>query len=241
MAHLRSWLTVTNLLVLLCVLVHFLSDPKGSIQTDLAMYYWQSKQFQSFQLFSHLFLHGGLVHLFINMLGLVMFGNILEKYWGAARFLGFYLMCGLGAALIYQGVNTYQFQAAIDPILALGISEQETLTAFAAAQYYPRIPSSEEALFIFRSPVIGASGALYGILVAFACCFPNHKMMLIFLPVPIAAKYFMPALLLIELFSGVTGFSLFGSNIAHAAHIGGAITGAIVMGVVFLQYRLRRF
>ena len=100
---------------------------------------------------------------------------------------------------------------------------------FANSQYYNLYPTSEDAVRTFQSPVVGASGALYGVLVAFAFLYPNNKIMLIFLPVPVAAKFFVPALLALDILSEFTGFSIFGQNIAHAAHVGGAVTAVILM------------
>ena len=236
-------LTATNSLVALCILIFISGSYSGLLNEDLlALYYHENPNYQIWQLFSHLFIHGGFFHLFVNMFGLYIFGSIVERHWGAARFLGFYFACGLGAALIYEVINIYEFQAAIEPSLATGVTEQQIIEMFSAiqyrGQYFPGLPGLEEAFLIFAAPVVGASGALYGILVAFACLFPNHKMMLIFLPVPVAAKYFMPVLLGIEVLSGITGFSIFGSNIAHWAHIGGAITGFIIMLLVLLMRRI---
>lgn len=159
-----------------------------------------------------------------------MFGQVLEKVWGAKKFLFFYLACGIGAALIYMLIQKYQFNALMGEVLSSGISSEEAKNLFASNRYLPSIPSTETAGRIFATPMVGASGAIYGVLVAFALLFPNHKLMLIFLPVPIAAKFFVPAILLLDLFSGVTGVSIFGGgNIAHFAHIGGATIGFILM------------
>lgn len=233
-------LTATNSLLVLCVLVFALTTYLGLFNRGdlLALYYLENPQYQLFQFLSHLFMHGGLLHLFVNMFGLFLFGNAVEQRWGSARFLGFYFICGLGAALIYQGINVYEFQAAIQPALNLGLTENEIIGAFSGNQYFTNIAKSEEAFLIFAAPVVGASGALYGILLAYTFLFPNNKLALIFLPVPIAAKYFMPVLLGIELLSGITGFSVFGSNIAHWAHIGGAITGFIVIIIILFTNKI---
>ncbi len=231
--------TITNILIVLCVAIFFAEATLFTNILVFALYYWESPLFTPIQLFSHLFLHGGLAHLGLNMLGLWLFGNAVERVWGWGKFLCFYMVCGLGAAVIYQTVNYYQFQQAIEPLLAAGLSLDTVAEAFSNSQYFPSLPTSADAFVIFSSPVVGASGALYGILVAYACLFPNQKMILIFLPFPIAAKFFMPLLLVIELLSGITGFSLFGQNIAHAAHIGGAITALIILCPLLMK-RSRR-
>lgn len=175
-------------------------------------------------------MHGSVNHLLFNMFGLWMFGQVLEKVWGAKKFLFFYLACGIGASVIYMVINKFQFNGLMQELVALGISAEEASSVFATESYWPAVAPSKEALQIFASPMVGASGAIYGILVAFAFLFPNHKLMLIFLPVPIAAKYFVPAILSLDLFSGVTGVSIFGGgNIAHFAHIGGATIGFLLM------------
>lgn len=194
------------------------------------MYFVDNPKHRVWQYLTHIFMHGSVNHILFNMFGLWMFGQVLEKVWGAKKFLFFYLACGIGAALIYMLIQKYQFNALMGEVLSSGISSEEAKNLFASNRYLPSIPSTETAGRIFATPMVGASGAIYGVLVAFALLFPNHKLMLIFLPVPIAAKFFVPAILLLDLFSGVTGVSIFGGgNIAHFAHIGGATIGFILM------------
>ncbi len=222
--------TATNALIATCVVIYFvLNQIHGRGFSGYELFFIGNSDFAPIQLVSHMFLHGSPTHLFFNMFGLWMFGNSIERLWGAKKFLLFYFLCGLGAAAIYMAVNYYQFQAAIAPLLDAGISLEDMKAVFASSKYYQQFPTSELAVTTFKSPVVGASGALYGVLVAFAFLFPNHKIMLIFLPVPVAAKFFVPALLAIDVLSEFTGFSIFGQNIAHAAHVGGAITGIILM------------
>ena len=194
------------------------------------MYFVDNPKHRVWQYLSHIFMHGSVNHILFNMFGLWMFGQVLEKVWGAKKFLFFYLACGIGAAAIYMLIQKYQFNTLMGEILSSGVSIEEAKNLFASNRYLPSIPSTETAGRIFATPMVGASGAIYGVLVAFALLFPNHKLMLIFLPVPIAAKFFVPAILLLDLFSGVTGVSIFGGgNIAHFAHIGGATIGFILM------------
>ena len=194
------------------------------------MYFVDNPKHRVWQYLSHIFMHGSVNHILFNMFGLWMFGQVLEKVWGAKKFLFFYLACGIGAAAIYMLIQKYQFNTLMGEVLSSGVSIEEAKNLFASNRYLPSIPSTETAGRIFATPMVGASGAIYGVLVAFALLFPNHKLMLIFLPVPIAAKFFVPAILLLDLFSGVTGVSIFGGgNIAHFAHIGGATIGFILM------------
>ena len=225
-------LTATNGLILICVLTYAaIESLYGNTRSGFELYYFENSNFQPYQLLTHMFLHGSPTHLFFNMFGLWMFGNTLEKFWGIKKFITFYILCGLGAAAFYMIVNYFQFQTATAPLLEAGVTAETFKDLFQNSRYYQQFPSSLEALKTFQSPVVGASGALYGVLVAFAFMFPNNKIMLIFLPVPIAAKFFVPALLALDIFSEFTGFSIFGQNIAHAAHIGGAVSAVILMFV----------
>lgn len=179
--------------------------------------------------------YGGITHILFNMYALWAFGTPLEQMWGRKKFIFFYFSAGLGAALIHSLVNYYHFQAGYDTLIQAGLSSSEIQTMLSTGQYRSDILNviSREAIQSFYDsytiPAVGASGAIYGILVAFAMMFPNVELFLLFIPVPVKAKYFIPVLILLDLFSGLTGFSLFGGGIAHWAHIGGALFGFIMM------------
>ena len=142
---------------------------------------------------------------------------------------------GIGAGIIYTLVNYYQFNGVYQDLLQIGLSEGEIQQMLSTGQYnsniLTQITEKQISNFyqIYHTPAVGASGAIYGVLVAFGMSFPNAKLALIFFPVPIAAKYFIPVLIALDLFSGVTGFSLFGGGIAHFAHVGGALIGFAMM------------
>ena len=142
---------------------------------------------------------------------------------------------------MHQVVTQIQFQGLYDQLISAGLSvtqiENILLTGRDVSSNYSSISRDmlAELYHLYHAPAVGASGAVYGILVAFAMLFPNFKVMLIFLPIPIAAKYFVPVLLLIDLSAGITGFSIFGAKIAHFAHIGGAIAGFLLV-----QFWLRK-
>jgi membrane associated rhomboid family serine protease len=182
-----------------------------------------------------MFMHGGLMHLLFNMYALWAFGTPLENIWGINRFVFFYFASGIGASLIYSGVNYYKFKSIYNSMLAADIPAENIEQLLKTKAYDPELFSAftaetlAEFYHIFHIPAVGASGAIYGILVAFGMLFPNAKLALIFLPVPIPAKYFIPVLIAIDLFSGVTGFSIFGGGIAHFAHVGGAVIGFLLM------------
>lgn len=168
--------------------------------------------FKVWQIFTYMFLHSGhgMMHIFSNMFALFIFGPAIEMYMGSKKFLKYYIICGIGAALINMGVDYYLFFQG---------------------------PQSEAALrFLAIKSMLGASGAIFGILVAFAMLFPNIEMMLIFLPIPIKAKYFVG---MYAIFEFVQGFKGAATGIAHWAHLGGLITGILLLTV--FGYKKRNF
>jgi membrane associated rhomboid family serine protease len=203
--------------------------------TDLlALHYFESAKFQLWQPLSHMFMHGNLMHIFFNMFALVSFGSALEHFWGPKKFLFFYFSCGIGAALIHSGVNYYYFHDALNTLMANGFQKAEIFKILNEGKFMTSwqavlSPSTFDAMIGALTPTVGASGAIYGLLVAFAFMFPNAELALLFIPVPIKAKYFVPAIVLLDLFSGVTGYSIFGGGIAHFAHVGGAAVGFLMM------------
>lgn len=201
----------------------------------LALYFPENPNFGVWQFVSHMFMHGGLMHILFNMYALWAFGSPLEQLWGRNKFLFFYFSAGIGAGLIYTAVNYFQFNGIYNDLVAAGLQGPEIKALLDSGRYSTAILESvpEDKLVemyqIYNTPAVGASGAIYGVLVAFGMTYPNAKLALIFLPVPIAAKYFIPVLIALDLFSGVTGFSIFGGGIAHFAHVGGALIGFIIM------------
>jgi membrane associated rhomboid family serine protease len=174
----------------------------------------ESPHFQPYQFFTHMFAHspGSIFHILFNMFNLWMFGKILENVWGAKRFLIFYLSCGIGAAVLHLIVGYFEFREIVNAVAQL---KQEGQTELAAE--------------LLNLPVyaVGASGAVMGIFVAFGYLFPNTELMIMPIPVPIKAKWLMIGLVAIDLFGGV--YKVQGDNIAHFAHLGGAITGFILV------------
>jgi membrane associated rhomboid family serine protease len=199
-----------------------------------ALWYPANDNFGLWQLVSYMFLHANVSHIFFNMFALVSFGSVLEREWGSTRFLLFYFLCGVGAGLIQTGINWHEFNGLHDRLVAAGLTPSAigSLLATGGGEV-PSDPAIKAVLIklyrIYAGPMLGASGAIYGLLVAFGFLHPNAKLAVMFVPVPIAAKYFIPGLLLLDLFSGVTGFSIFGASIAHYAHLGGAAIGFLLM------------
>jgi membrane associated rhomboid family serine protease len=200
----------------------------------LALWFPRNEHFGWWQLVTYMFMHGSVAHIFFNMFGLLSFGALLERQWGTRRFLLFYFLCGIGAGIVHMGVSWIEFQAIHHRLTENGVAASAIENALETGRWSRSgDPQSNQAIVdlyrINASPMVGASGAIYGILVAFGLLYPNAKLALLFLPVPIAAKYFIPVLLALDLFSGVTGFSLFGGGIAHFAHLGGALIGFLLM------------
>ena len=193
----------------------------------MALYLPASEHFRPYQFLTHRFLHGSLSHLFFNMFALWMFGRVLESVWGAKRFFIFYFVTGIGAALFYSLVNYIEFSAVraqmtpeqIDIVLREGYNAYEQGKNFVD----PVMGKMNQFLNI---PTIGASGAVFGVLLGFGMLFPNTQLMLLFPPIPIKAKYFVIFYGVLELFLAL---SQPGSNIAHVAHLGGMIFGFILI------------
>ncbi|HPV88401.1 MAG TPA: rhomboid family intramembrane serine protease [Bacteroidales bacterium] len=175
-----------------------------------ALFYPASQHFRPWQIVTHIFMHGNFAHLLFNMYALWMFGSVLEHLWGPKKFLLYYLVTGLGAAAIHMGVQWIEAALLVKNINQNGIEAIGALTNY-------RI--------LMNTPTVGASGAVYGILLAYGLLFPNNKLQIIFLPVVLKAKYFVIIFAVIELILGLVG----GGNIAHFAHLGGMIFGFILI------------
>lgn len=208
-----------------------------NLYDSLAIWFPENPNFKVWQVFTHMFMHHPTfyLHILMNMFGLWMFGSPLEQMWGRNKFLFFYFSAGLGAVILPWIIDFYQFNSIIDQLTNSGFNKSDIISLLSEGKYntgWQEVLSPVEfSKFnqIFYTSSVGASGALMGLIAAFGINFPNAKMALIFLPIPVAAKYFIPAILAYEIFSGMFGWSsVFGINIAHFAHVGGAITGAII-------------
>lgn len=188
----------------------------------LGVYYYDSPKFKVWQVITYMFMHGGFAHIFFNMFALFSFGSLLENTMGSKRFLNFYLITGLGALALQfavQSIEVYSLVGSvnIDPI-----------------NYQSDNPEHLRTLGqIYYGPMVGASGAIFGLLIAFGMLFPNMELFLMFIPVPIKAKFIIPVYILVELFLGVKQFE--GDSIAHFAHLGGALFGFILVKLWHLQ------
>lgn len=208
-SFLPSMPPVVKNLIILNVIMFLITSLTGNFMYEkFALFYFDSPFFKPYQLVSHMFMHGGFTHILFNMYSLFIFGSVLERVWGGQKFLLYYFVTGLGAAALHLGVmyleliplnNAYQMG---DLAARVGIQQ------------------------IYMTPTVGASGAIYGLLLAYGMLFPNNVMQLIFPPVAIKAKYFVMIFGALEL---VLGLSNSGGSIAHFAHLGGMIFGYILI------------
>ena len=225
--------TVKHLLII-NVIFFVASLSLGDIVYDLfALHYPSNPKFQYWQPLTHMFMHGDFGHIFFNMFGLYMFGVPIEQMWGRNKFIFFYLSTGFGDAALQLFLYYFQINGVYDLLLSEGLSSFEVnqflQTSDLSYEIVERIGRDKllSSLSAFNGVMVGASGALYGVLVAFAFLFPNARLMLLFPPIPVKAKILVPLLILGDLFFGFTSYSI--GPIAHFAHIGGAVTGLIMM------------
>lgn len=194
------------------------------------LHYVMSPLFYPWQLFTYMFMHStaSIGHLFFNMFGLFMFGSVLERVLGPKRFLFYYMSVGVGAALIQEcvyGVWISHLASKLPDYLSLGDVIDQGAALLATNRIFTD-PTAAEICMLANLPTIGASGAIYGILLAFGMIFPNMPLYLMFFPVPIKAKWMVLGYGLIELFLGVTGLQ---SGVAHFAHLGGMVVGFMII------------
>jgi membrane associated rhomboid family serine protease len=193
----------------------------------LGLYFPLSEQFKPIQIATHMFLHVSISHIFFNMFALYMFGQVLEQVWGPKRFFIYYIVCGLGAAFLHEsviGIQYYHLSQSLSPE-DLKMVLNESAAVFSKGMGYTD-PTAQSLAVLLNTPTVGASGAVFGLLLAFGVLFPNTQLMLLFPPIPIKAKYFVTIYGLIELSLAVTQP---GSSIAHFAHLGGMLFGYILI------------
>lgn len=214
--------------VLLLLAYYAVSSVFGvDLNSILGLYFPKSESFKPLQILTHMFMHAGIWHLFFNMYALFIFGQVLEKVWGSKRFLIYYMVCGLGAALVHETVIAFEY-AKIMKIISpeqLQMVLDEGADLLREGKVYTN-NTMQDLQLLLNTPTVGASGAVFGILLAFGILFPNTQLMLLFPPIPIKAKYFVIAYGAIELY---LAFTQPGSNIAHAAHLGGMLFGYILI------------
>lgn len=209
-----------------------------NLVNQLGAHNFLSPLFEPYQMVTHFFMHGGITHLFFNMFALVIFGSHLERIWGPKRFFWFYVISAFGALLFYSGYSSWEMFQLKKQILAQPNGQEtiamlnQSIVDYSKTKLVPeivnRIPLYTEYVLSGYIPMVGASGAIYGILVAFAVLFPNTQLMLLFPPIPVKAKYLVGFLMLISLYFS---FVDSGTNIAHLAHLGGGVVGFIIVKI----------
>jgi membrane associated rhomboid family serine protease len=222
---------VKNIIMLnvLMILAYYAASSVFGIDLNstLGLYFPKSEQFKPVQIVTHMFMHGGFMHIFFNMYALFIFGPILENVWGPKRFLIFYLVCGLGAALTHETVIFFQYNHLIQSLTPENVQMvlSEGTTYFHQGKVFTD-PEMQSLQLLLNTPTVGASGAIFGVLLAFGVLFPNTQLFLLFPPMPIRAKYLVLGYGALELVLAVTQP---GSNIAHAAHLGGMLFGYLLI------------
>ncbi len=240
---------VKNLLIInglfFLLKLSFPTDPMGRNQLDaiLGLYYVGSPLFQPWQLVTHMFMHGDLGHIFLNMFALFMFGGPIERVFGPKRFLIYYMATGLGAVALHTGINAIEVKQDEAELAQYGVHPSAIKAAVVESQYDMTAATRTLDGIIRESgapektvvqlfwdhmiPMIGASGAVFGVLLAFGMMFPNTQLFLLFPPIPIKAKYFVIGYGLLELFAGLKQSP--GDNVAHFAHLGGMVFGFFII------------
>ena len=230
--------------------------PNTNAYELFSMHYPESIKFKYWQPITSMFMHADVMHIFFNMFAVYSFGSTLEHFWGGKKFIFFYISCGLGAILLHTAVNYYQIHSLLESISNLNLTKTDLtvllnsdlsnvfdasgkMMASPVQTILQKAQCNQEQFYVIaeansltRSAALGASGAVYGLLVAFAFMFPNAELSLMFIPIPIKAKFFVPIfMLLYDGLFGILGSSFIGvgSNVGHFAHIGGALTGFIMM------------
>lgn len=222
--------------ILIWALMEFIPPLAAQIDRYAALYYWQSSDFQPWQLVSYLFVHANFGHLFFNMFALLMFGGIIERSLGSQRFLFYYISCGIGAALIQEGVFTLMashYASLFTPQQLTFLQDNASAlvhgeSVFGSPEMGMLLNTPEAASYILllQTPTVGASGAIYGVLLAFGVLYPNLPMYIMFVPMPIKAKWVVIGYGVIELLAGLGNID---SSVAHFAHLGGMIFGLLML------------
>ncbi len=206
---------VTKNLIIINILLFFggIVAAKYGIKLEeyLGLHFFLADDFNLAQLFTYMFMHGGFTHIFFNMFALFMFGRILEQVWGPRRFLFYYIVCGVGAGLIQELVQYIHYSVELSAYDSVNIGGE----IISMAQYLNKMIT------------VGASGAIYAILLAFGMLFPNQSLFIFPLPMPIKAKYFVIGYAALELFLGISNNA--SDNVAHFAHLGGMLFGFILI------------
>lgn len=224
---------VKNLLIINVIMFLLKATGLGDLagermETWFGLHYFSSPLFKPWQLVTHMFMHGSLGHLFMNMIGLFMLAPSLEYKWGSQRFLTFYMITGVGAALFYSGAHVWDYLQLRDMLSAEQLAEvrSQGTELWASGRNYTN-PGMAELNALFNIPMVGASGAIYGVMLAFGLTFPNVELIMFPLFIPIKAKYF------VLIYGAITVYQAMQSNpddnVAHLAHLGGMVVAFVLI------------
>lgn len=228
---------VTKNLLIINVIIYLFAAliPRVGLEIEHygALYYFTSAEFRPWQLITYMFIHASFWHLFFNMFSLWMFGEIIERSLGSQRFLVYYISCGLGAALIQEGVFALMINHYAD-LFTNGAELCRVLrgTQITYGQLFglgvnPTDPAVQSIVNLYHTPTVGASGAIYGVLLAFGFMFPYQRIMLLIPPVPLKARTAVIIFAVIELALGV--YNSQADTVAHFAHLGGMLIGLLIL------------
>ena len=188
------------------------NDSINNVYDLFALHHYKSDEFRPYQIITHMFMHGSFFHLLFNMLALWMFGTTIEKVWGPKRFLIFYLICGIGAAFTQMGSYAFDYHSK-DQAISQGLLSVQQIWDY--------------QMQLRMNATVGASGAIMGVLVAFGYLFPNTQLFVMPIPFPVKAKWAIMGFIAFDIFGGISRIP--GDNIAHFAHVGGALVGFLVV------------
>lgn len=223
---------ITRNIIIINIAVFIVAYFLGDIATEyLAAFYPFSPFFHSWQIITHMFMHGSIMHILFNMLTLYSFGPILEQALGEKKYLILYFLSGLGAFFLFNLWNFVEVQQLVNELQQLGFNVNAYFSGanvrFSgdAASVLKQKELLESVQKMMGTPMVGASGAIFGVIAAFATLYPDSKIMMMFIPIPIKVKYLMPIVIVVSIYLGVSGN---GGGIAHLAHVGGALVGWIL-------------
>lgn len=206
----------------------------AELSVVMGSFYPESINFHLWQPLTHLFMHAGVAHILFNMFALVMFGSTVERILGTQRFLILYFIAGLGAFLLFNAQSYFAITQLKSAVANLGLAPEivneamklDVMGTARVPRIFSEVPEIRELADAYITPMVGASGAIYGLLVMFGLLFPEAALMFAFIPVPVKAKYFIPGIILLELVLGLLDLSW--NPVAHFAHLGGAVAGFVL-------------
>ena len=224
----RNLTPITRNIIILNVIVFALSNLAFPKMYELfSAFFPTSPFFKSWQIITHMFMHGGIMHIAFNMLTFASFGPVLERFLGDKKFLFLYFLSGLGAFALFNLWEYYQIYRDAQPLIAEGLKMSDLLVG-----NFDKVPvrleeNGQNIINILSTPMVGASGALFGVVAAFTVLYPDAEMYIMFIPFPIKAKILLPIVIVGSVFLGINNYG----GIAHFAHIGGAIVGFVLIKI----------